>query len=111
MASLTLKREAQYGMFRLLNIKIDEDKIISLKYAEEKVVDLPIGSHTLIATMSWTKSIPMSLILTENEHKYILIECLPLFQACIMAYVPPFVIFTLNELPEPTKAPEVPGKK
>jgi hypothetical protein len=101
MPLLTLKRgESPFGMFRSLKIEIDVQKVILLKYTEEKTIDLPVGTHTLIAKMSWTKSMPLSITLAENEHKFVNIECLPLLGAAIRSYIPPFVIFTLKEVPK-----------
>ena len=99
MALLTLKREeAAFGLLRLLKIKVDLDRVVPLRYKEEKTIELPIGTHTLIAKMSWTKSIPLSVTLADGDHKYILIGCLPLIDACIRSYIPPFEIFTLKEI-------------
>jgi len=102
MPLLTLKRKGYYyGAFRLLKIEIDLHKAIAIKNAEEKTIDLPVGTHTLIARMDWTKSMPLVIILNENEHKYVLAGCMPFLETCVNAFIPPFIIFTLKEIPKP----------
>jgi len=88
-------------MPRSLTLLADEKKLASLRYIEEKTVDLPIGDHYLIAKMGWCKSDPFLINLSESEPRTLLIDCVSPLEAGIRAWIPPFVIFTIREVPTP----------
>jgi len=88
-------------MTRKINIITDGDKLASLRYREAKTINLPIGAHNFIAKMGWCKSEPFSINLSESDSKTLLIDCISPLEAGIRAWIPPFVIFTIRELPIP----------
>ncbi len=85
MPLLTLKRKTRYGHLSTIKIKINEDRVVPLRYAEEKTADLPVGIHVLVAKGLGTKSWPLSIMLSENDHKCVIVDCLPLLEAGIKA--------------------------
>jgi hypothetical protein len=98
MPSIKLKRTSRYyGSLRTLNVEIDQDKIIPLRYAEEKEIDLPSGTHTLIAKMDWARSLPLSIIIPEGQSKTVVVDTKWLLPALIATFVPPFTVFSLSE--------------
>ena len=98
MPSIKLKRTSRYyGSLLTLNVEIDQDKIIPLGYAEEKEIDLPSGTHTLIAKMGWARSLPFSITILEDQNKTVVVDTKWLLPALIATYVPPFTVFSLTE--------------
>jgi len=98
MPSLKLKRTRHaYGALRTLSVAIDQDRIVPLGYAEQKVIELPSGTHTLTAKMDWARSLPLSIILTEGGSKEVVVDTKWLLPALIATFIPPFTVFSLSE--------------
>jgi len=99
MPTLTLKRSNRYfGMMRTLKIELNQTKIIPLRYASEHQVDLSAGHYTLVARMDWTSSEPLRIDLVEGDHKTVFADSLPYPAVLLGCFIPPFKIFTLEEI-------------
>lgn len=98
MPSIKLKRISRYyGALRTLNVVLDQDKIIPLRSGEEKEIDLPSGTHTLIAKMDWARSLPLSITIQEDQSKRVVVDTKWVLPAMIATFVPPFTVFSLSE--------------
>ena len=101
MASLLLKREYSYfAALRTFQVRIDDKRTVPLWIGQAKTVELPEGLRTLGVKMAWCRSAPFSIILGKEDVRSVVVSALPIFEAMLGVYVPPFICFSIREVSE-----------
>jgi hypothetical protein len=99
MSKLKLIRSKQFfGVFRKLKVQIDDKTDIELRYGETLSIEIPEGSHSLIAKMDWGRSRPLDITLTKDAEKTVITESKFFPIALLQCFLPPFEIFRLREI-------------
>ena len=99
MSKLKLVRSKQFvGVFRTLKVRIDDKTDIELRYGETLSMELPEGSHSLIAKMDWGRSKPLSITLTKDAETTVIATSKFFPISLLQCFLPPFEIFRLKEL-------------
>jgi len=100
-SSLVLKREyGWFGALRTFQVRIDEKLTIPLRIGEVKTVELPEGLHTVAVKMSWCRSAPFSILLEKEDVRSVSVGALPVLEAMLGVFIPPFISFGIREVSE-----------
>ena len=60
--SITIRRERGfYAIFRKLNIRVDDEKVLAIKAGKTLPLKLPAGAQWLHLQMDWVKTDPLDL--------------------------------------------------
>ena len=100
MPTLTLRRSKSwldFGRWRTLFVQVGDGTLVPLipmRSGERKEIELPPGSHTLVAGMDYWRSAPLDVTLGEGEAKAVFVRSRP-FVAWLG--VSPFSSFQLEE--------------
>ncbi len=99
MTKLILTRSKHYfGVCRKLKVLINNGTEIELKHGETKSLEIPEGDYSILAKMDWGRSKPLSLRVSKEGQKHVVIGSKNFLVSLLYCFLPPFEMFTLKEI-------------